>query len=600
MATFTETLLRLDPRDAIVAMINEENGTKFQRDELEISSPIALSDRLTRVVVTARKAAMDPDIDRVIPNGSINYEYHRIDIGNYYNGMLSGFYPPLPTSTQILVNELHRLTQHVFVVEDFVLENIQNENAANYILKAKTESLRFVGSMVVDVLDLEPLDDITVDNDTLLATIRPTLRSYSSALPYIDGAYLPVNLSLLDFTQEVQYSPLLRNFLTTTLHHTTRLHSLDYDEVSEAAQWVAEENEGTPFNYWDATAVLIDGGNWHPLIGDYNKIIKFTFRDTDKVFLDDPEVYIPLLEYQENKAVFSNDGRFQLNNALHGSDGTYINNYLNSLPVNYVISTTDVSIDFTQMDAISGRSWIISQSPYDFNLLDAVIVYNDKRLPHHGTSLSPNNDELTRAIVFAISPTYNTLFEGNLVILYRPPVKSIPSINDSQNENTYYQEFLLRSLNGAEKAPYSATVIQGNLAPGHTLVQTDPAGQYAITGTSSVPGEYSFTLRVSNVDGEYTDYRYRYRNYEIPLQLYGQAADGIVGNIYSFTYTTTGGYGPYSYSFSQGNCPLVLNTDTGEISGTPTIAGNYSWRLVCIDSRGNATAIDDDFVIRND
>ena len=55
---------------------------------------------------------------------------------------------------------------------------------------------------------------------------------------------------------------------------------------------------------------------------------------------------------------------------------------------------------------------------------------------------------------------------------------------------------------------------------------------------------------------------------------------GVVGNLYSQTVTASGGAGPYQFSLSDGSLPpgLIL-AQNGQISGTPTAAGAYSFTI---------------------
>lgn len=55
---------------------------------------------------------------------------------------------------------------------------------------------------------------------------------------------------------------------------------------------------------------------------------------------------------------------------------------------------------------------------------------------------------------------------------------------------------------------------------------------------------------------------------------------GIVGQPYVGSVIAAGGEGPYTYSVT-GSWPadLTLNTTTGEVTGTPTVAGDYAWQI---------------------
>jgi hypothetical protein len=60
---------------------------------------------------------------------------------------------------------------------------------------------------------------------------------------------------------------------------------------------------------------------------------------------------------------------------------------------------------------------------------------------------------------------------------------------------------------------------------------------------------------------------------------------GIVGVLYSETIIADGGNPPYVYSVSNGALPdgLSLNSSTGEISGTPTLAGTFDFTITASD-----------------
>ncbi len=67
------------------------------------------------------------------------------------------------------------------------------------------------------------------------------------------------------------------------------------------------------------------------------------------------------------------------------------------------------------------------------------------------------------------------------------------------------------------------------------------------------------------------------------ISVSGTPSDGIVGTAYASgtTYSATGATGPFVYSVASGALPpgLTINSSTGEITGTPTIAGTYSYTI---------------------
>ncbi|WP_158225402.1 putative Ig domain-containing protein [Rhizobium sp. 11515TR] len=68
----------------------------------------------------------------------------------------------------------------------------------------------------------------------------------------------------------------------------------------------------------------------------------------------------------------------------------------------------------------------------------------------------------------------------------------------------------------------------------------------------------------------------------------GALVNGTLATTYSQTLTASGGTAPYGYSIGSGSLPagLSLNSSTGLLSGTPTVAGNSSFTVTATDAYG--------------
>lgn len=64
--------------------------------------------------------------------------------------------------------------------------------------------------------------------------------------------------------------------------------------------------------------------------------------------------------------------------------------------------------------------------------------------------------------------------------------------------------------------------------------------------------------------------------------------NGVLGSLYSQTVTATGGNAPYTFTLSSGALPtgLTLNSMTGQISGTPSAAGTFTFTVTATDVNG--------------
>lgn len=74
-----------------------------------------------------------------------------------------------------------------------------------------------------------------------------------------------------------------------------------------------------------------------------------------------------------------------------------------------------------------------------------------------------------------------------------------------------------------------------------------------------------------------------------PVPLASALKGGTTGVAYSETIISQGGTSPYSYSVISGALPTStsLNSSTGVISGTPTVAGTYSFTIKVTDTNGS-------------
>ena len=74
---------------------------------------------------------------------------------------------------------------------------------------------------------------------------------------------------------------------------------------------------------------------------------------------------------------------------------------------------------------------------------------------------------------------------------------------------------------------------------------------------------------------------------------------GEVGHAYSVSVQTTGGFGTLTWSLASGALPggLMLNGTTGAISGTPTTAGSFTFKVAVRDSNGPPQMVSGTFTI---
>jgi Putative Ig domain/IPT/TIG domain len=141
-------------------------------------------------------------------------------------------------------------------------------------------------------------------------------------------------------------------------------------------------------------------------------------------------------------------------------------------------------------------------------------------------------------------------------------------------------------------APYSWSVTGGTLPPGLSLNSSTGV----ISGTPTVGGTYSFSVTVTDSESSGVS-----ATTGLSITVTGSVITALAvattslpaatgGQPYSATLAASGGVAPYSWSVTGGTLPpgLSLNSSTGVISGTPDVAGTYSFTVTVTDSQSPA------------
>ena len=132
-------------------------------------------------------------------------------------------------------------------------------------------------------------------------------------------------------------------------------------------------------------------------------------------------------------------------------------------------------------------------------------------------------------------------------------------------------------------APYVYALQSGTLPTGLSFSTTSGA----ITGTPTVEETTSFTVRATDANGCVKDRAYTLAM-DCPSITMSPSVltKGDIGQPFSNTISASGGTGPYTYSVSSGSLPtgVSLNGASGEISGTPSVAGLFSVTIRATDS----------------
>ena len=141
--------------------------------------------------------------------------------------------------------------------------------------------------------------------------------------------------------------------------------------------------------------------------------------------------------------------------------------------------------------------------------------------------------------------------------------------------------------NGVE--PYTFALIDGALPDGLSL--NPNTGQ--IVGPATALGTFNFTIEATDANGcsGTQDFSIAVVCPEITLDP-ATLSDGVVGTSYDQTVSGVGGAAPYTFAVTDGSLPtgLTLDTNTGQISGTPSASGTFGFDITATDAN-NCTGV---------
>jgi hypothetical protein len=573
MAT-TEQLLKMTTRGAVVRMVNDENQTGFDGSvagPLTISPPLSIGGLRTEVELSIRRQVSDDD---ALPfPGQLAFRYNRLDVEGTLGGRLDGFRPPMPTSTQVLLDELTHRTGIKFETADFVLEGIGRSNAAPYVLKAKVESFRWVGSMELTLLDLTDLTTYIPGGLTggtpQLQFITPSFRTRDNQ-PYLNAT---VHRRFLD------------NVIVDDLILDTNHPLFDFISRTVGTLGVFLRDQPSPWNvnptesaYNLRGARLINKSetieNLNGLVPEARSVARVRLGSLDTIY-GDKDLLIPYAIPDFADSEFTNAPRLKVAAVVNGSNGTLWNQFLNTLTAPSIITTlpSDLNLRFSGPD-----EWVANaDNPSPTNLFNAVVQYNGAKRAYDMQGYHP---ECNRVLVLTVSG-HNTAYRGNLLFHYRAPIIIDDVLPDAIFGSSYDHD--LAPSEGT--APYSMTLVSGALATTHSLTSG-----FHIVGATNATGNFFVVYDVEDAEGVVVRYALRYRAIIGPIVAEGVPDPAVRSVPYDFTFEVSGGFPDYTYQ--------LLNNGGGELTlpdpSVPEVIGNFSglaglrfYTLEITDSQGN-------------
>jgi len=167
---------------------------------------------------------------------------------------------------------------------------------------------------------------------------------------------------------------------------------------------------------------------------------------------------------------------------------------------------------------------------------------------------------------------------SSVAVYATPTVTNAPSANGWYTDTAY--SFTFTAAGG--KAGYAWSVVSGAVPTGMSL-----GANGVLSGTPGTAGNYNFTVRVTDANGQTADRAVSVVVFPPPQATNQAGPDNYVGYGYSFTFSSWGGRGPHTWSVVSGAPPAGTTLGTnGVLSGTTTVAGTYYFTVRVTDANG--------------
>jgi hypothetical protein len=239
---------------------------------------------------------------------------------------------------------------------------------------------------------------------------------------------------------------------------------------------------------------------------------------------------------------------------------------------------TEVGIAYTQINTVAG-----GVAPYTYSVsagtVPAGTTLNTTNGTVSGTPTTAGGFNYTIKVTDADGAIATATSAGNMTAVLA--LTATPA-GDTMVGAAYSQA---NTVSGGT-APYTYTVIAGTLPAGTTLGLTG-----TVSGTPTVAGAFSYTIEVADIDGATATAT---SSGTIAATIALTATPSTLTEVsapYSQLNTVSGGVAPFTYAVTVGTVPTgtTLNTATGTVSGTPTVAGAFSYTVKVTDADGNST-----------
>ncbi len=140
---------------------------------------------------------------------------------------------------------------------------------------------------------------------------------------------------------------------------------------------------------------------------------------------------------------------------------------------------------------------------------------------------------------------------------------------------------------------FTMALESGSLPPGLTVAAAPNSTTGAISGVPTTQGLYAFVLEFTLSNGTVFGWPYVWQITPPMVITATSLPAGTAGQAYDGGFTLTGGVPPDNWLIDAGALPpgLTINPSTGQVSGTPTTAGTFTFTVEVYDSDSVNTSL---------
>jgi len=249
-------------------------------------------------------------------------------------------------------------------------------------------------------------------------------------------------------------------------------------------------------------------------------------------------------------------------------------------------ATMQVGQSYSQTNVASGGS-----PPYTYSVgasLPPGTSLNTATGTVSGTPTTAGSFNYTIIVTDSTTPTAQSATSATVSATIAPaPLTITPTASATMQVGQSYSQTNVAS---GGTTPYTYAVSSGALPAGTTL----NISSGTVSGTPTTAGPFSYTIKVTDPNNLETQVASNGTITPPTLTITATAsATTQVGQSYSQINVASGGTTPYTYAVSSGALPAgtTLNIGSGTVSGTPTLAGVFSYTIRVTDHNNFGTQV---------